>query len=577
MKKLRYILFYVVCLWCGITYATDETVLDLIHLKEDTLSQYPKDKRLLKEIGYLYMEQGDYQNSYAYGEKLYQLGAETGDEEFAKLYGHVLMGAARLSETNDRNMTSFRNLEQALVLAERYNKREALVSIHNSLGIYYLEQNFDIQKSTEHYFKALDYAKALGDRRRYAIILSNLSTTFLMEEDTDCPVYALEAYEEAVENDELVPRFYSAFVLAYYYMRTGDFLKAKKYIHDVEELIGKLGYADTASVDEYYANLYYAQGNLEGAIKMIEKAMTEDSSPGLAVYISRRLFYSDILSEAKQYRRAMDVLNDAQDFAEAHCLDLNKGDIYEKKMRLFEKTGHLDSALAYSQKYNAFTDSVQKRNRALSFEEARIQNGIYIRDKRIDLQRIQLLNYHNRIIIIVGILLLVVSITIIVIVFYYKKSKLYRAIVRQNQESKRREEALLATLRQQPALVPAQGTAAALSEDKADDLITRFTDLMLTQQLYTDPSVNINNVAERLDTNRTYLSKAINNQLGHSFTQVVNSYRVRHAIKLISDTEANLPLKVVSSDSGFSSLSTFYTTFQQETGMTPAKYRAQLE
>lgn len=100
---------------------------------------------------------------------------------------------------------------------------------------------------------------------------------------------------------------------------------------------------------------------------------------------------------------------------------------------------------------------------------------------------------------------------------------------------------------------------------------------MTEKKLFKDPSLTVGTVAEHLDSNRTYVSRAINESTGKSFTQIVNEYRIREAISLISDLEANMPLKQVCSEVGFNSISTFYSTFQAITGMTPARYRAQLK
>lgn len=123
---------------------------------------------------------------------------------------------------------------------------------------------------------------------------------------------------------------------------------------------------------------------------------------------------------------------------------------------------------------------------------------------------------------------------------------------------------------------PKTSGSAGLSEVKADDLMGRFTTLMTEEKLFKDPSLTVGAVAERLGSNRTYLSRAVNDSTGKSFTQLVNDYRIREAIALISDMEANMPLKQICSEVGFSSISTFYSTFQSITGMTPARYRAQV-
>lgn len=99
---------------------------------------------------------------------------------------------------------------------------------------------------------------------------------------------------------------------------------------------------------------------------------------------------------------------------------------------------------------------------------------------------------------------------------------------------------------------------------------------MMERKIFTDPGITINQVADMLGTNRTYLSKAINESTGKTFTQLVSEYRIHEAIALVSDLEQNLPLKVIATTVGFNSLSTFYSAFQSVTGMPPARYRAQL-
>ena len=80
-------------------------------------------------------------------------------------------------------------------------------------------------------------------------------------------------------------------------------------------------------------------------------------------------------------------------------------------------------------------------------------------------------------------------------------------------------------------------------------------------------------VSEMLDTNRTYLSQLINSRTGKSFTQYVNEFRTREAVKRLSNPEDTIPLKALSAELGFNSMTTFYSLFQAEVGMTPTQYR----
>ena len=64
-----------------------------------------------------------------------------------------------------------------------------------------------------------------------------------------------------------------------------------------------------------------------------------------------------------------------------------------------------------------------------------------------------------------------------------------------------------------------------------------------------------------------------NEQSKLSFTHYVNRFRIEEAIRLLSDPNNETPLKAISTELGFNSISTFYNLFQSSVGMTPSQYR----
>ncbi len=96
---------------------------------------------------------------------------------------------------------------------------------------------------------------------------------------------------------------------------------------------------------------------------------------------------------------------------------------------------------------------------------------------------------------------------------------------------------------------------------------------MREKRVYTDNMITKEKVSEMLGTNRTYLSQIINDQTGKTFTQYVNEFRTHEAVKRLSDPKENIPLKALSAELGFNSMTTFYNLFQAMTGMTPTQYR----
>ena len=112
-----------------------------------------------------------------------------------------------------------------------------------------------------------------------------------------------------------------------------------------------------------------------------------------------------------------------------------------------------------------------------------------------------------------------------------------------------------------------------LTDEKKHVLFQNLEHCMTDQGIYRDKLLTKEKVTDLLGTNRTYLSQVINEQTGQTFTQYVNRYRLDEAIRLLGDPQADITLKGIASDVGFSSMTTFYKVFQTNVGMSPKEYR----
>ena len=110
-----------------------------------------------------------------------------------------------------------------------------------------------------------------------------------------------------------------------------------------------------------------------------------------------------------------------------------------------------------------------------------------------------------------------------------------------------------------------------ISDRKATELMDKFKMLMEEHKPYLDPKANIDAIANTLGSNKTALSKMINDKFGMNFRQLLNSFRVREAIMLISKHK-NISLEDLRIKSGFNSTSTFNSSFSRFTGCTPGEY-----
>lgn len=91
------------------------------------------------------------------------------------------------------------------------------------------------------------------------------------------------------------------------------------------------------------------------------------------------------------------------------------------------------------------------------------------------------------------------------------------------------------------------------------------------QKLYLDPKLKLSDVARKVGTNRTYLSRFFNQENGKTFYDYVNNYRVKYAEQLLLST--NDPLLFIAEKAGFNSQSTFRRVFSAAYGCSPMEYR----
>jgi len=110
------------------------------------------------------------------------------------------------------------------------------------------------------------------------------------------------------------------------------------------------------------------------------------------------------------------------------------------------------------------------------------------------------------------------------------------------------------------------------SSEKDYGTCQKLSELVEGQKLYLQPGLKITDVASELGTNRSYLSEYINRKFGLSFCDYINTYRVRHAMDLISKRETG-DMTDIYLDSGFASEASFYRNFKKFAGTTPNAYR----
>ncbi|MBR6305161.1 MAG: helix-turn-helix transcriptional regulator [Bacteroidales bacterium] len=102
-------------------------------------------------------------------------------------------------------------------------------------------------------------------------------------------------------------------------------------------------------------------------------------------------------------------------------------------------------------------------------------------------------------------------------------------------------------------------------------LMEKIRAQMQAQQLFRSKGLTVADLAEAVGSNRTYVSACINQLAKQSFSDYVNSWRIRYA-RLLMEEKPPLSITEVADRSGFSDRVSFYRSFKKITGMSPSEW-----
>ena len=116
--------------------------------------------------------------------------------------------------------------------------------------------------------------------------------------------------------------------------------------------------------------------------------------------------------------------------------------------------------------------------------------------------------------------------------------------------------------------------SAGIVESRRDKhLLAEFNKVMAEDRLFLKPGLTLNEVADRMHTNKTYLSKMINGAFSLGFPEVLNSLRIDYAKQyMLANPDATQ--YQIASECGFLSASAFNSVFKKLTGITPKLWLA---
>lgn len=511
----------------------------------------------------------------SYAQKVYERGLAESNYEIltlglgSKAVGYFISG---------REDSALLIMREAIAIGEEHNCYRSLGSMYNNMSIFCVEYQQNFYGALVVLDKGLEVVERTGNMDTKGALLSNMAYVHYLRGDVSGLEYSTDCYELGLALKDDLVTYRGAFTSAYLYNLAGEHETALWYIREAEKVMTPRYYAMTYQIMGTVLNDMGDDRAKEYFDKVLTYNVTEDANRIAGAYLGYGKYYA----RRGEHTSAINMYKKGIELSEAYDRKVFLYQLYHGISDALHAIGNEGESLKYYKLYHQLSDSIFNVEKEWSINELRIQYDIgkkekLIRDKEVELLRQQKRN------LILWLGLVIVAIAFVTAWYMYRrKNRLYLEIVKQNQEAiksreKLREERAVEKAQKEETEKNGNGSGkyanSPMTDKKGIELYERVEEMMENDKIYADKDLSIDSLADKLGTNRSYLSRTINEQSGLNFNNYVNKYRLNAATEILSDVDNDVPLKVLADQLGFNSLSPFYKSFQKEIGISPSKYR----
>lgn len=454
---------------------------------------------------------------------------------------------------------------------------ELSAMLDNILGIYTMKFESDYSRALEYFLNGYGTIKDTDNYRNQIAFLGNIVSIFYTQSDPNGLAYAREAWTLANRHDmEDFSLCLAGVSMAQMLFVTGETDSSSYYIDKAEYYAKKdgikLAYSLIALID---ADINALHGNVTAADSLYTEAAkyfdyAEPGTIGLCY-----LHYGRFCEANGQTRKAMELYRKGAEISyQSKNVELRHRILYYIAL-LANEQGNTEEALEASLKYVMLNDELSYTRKTQDFNSLILKNRQMEYDNEIQAKELALLRADKKIYTSVFITVTVIISLLFVILLYLRRNRMYRLLsVQYNNFVQRINNE---NSHHQPSRTDGNRQQGNNAEDASDaELYSRIESLMKNEKFYSNKDISLKTLSDALETNRTYVSRAINKYANMNFYNYINMHRIMEAARQMSLPSFDTPLKVLADELGFSSVSAFYKAFSKETGCTAARYRKEI-
>ncbi len=464
-------------------------------------------------------------------------------------------------------------LRKALEISETNHNDSLTGKVYNCLGIYEAKVNANYYLAQQLFLRSLEYPDMNGS------VYSNLAQLARLQKDTTGMAYARECFQYGIDNNEPYYVYSGLISMTEFQIQMEDYSGAEATLQKARREADIQQYADRSRLDFLYAVIL---SHLNDTYKSNEILLSLHDSvqANYPIYLAELQFVI-----GKNFEKQGDLLasNEWLENAIQTGKDNSSSDyigmIYRQLSDNYHALGDDMSALKYMAKALDFQENASKSERERMIKERTMTDMMMKREKEIAVAKQKMQTNKIAMLSFAFISLCLLIIIIYVVRSLRKRNNLYRHIVSNNLALIKEKERFMTRIEELESLAECNDAKKSpnLKPSKSKSLFDSLQSLMLDKKLYRNPLLTREDIISTLETNSTYLTNCIKENADMNYSQYINSFRVADAIGILSDkNRLSTPIKDISEEVGFNSLTTFFKLFQQATGMSPAAYRKSL-
>jgi YesN/AraC family two-component response regulator len=115
---------------------------------------------------------------------------------------------------------------------------------------------------------------------------------------------------------------------------------------------------------------------------------------------------------------------------------------------------------------------------------------------------------------------------------------------------------------------------SSLTEKSKQEILGNIILELETRHYFSDNLASLSELAKKIGESSHHVSQVINEKLNQSFFELLASYRIEEAKRILSDNKKyNLTIEEISEMVGYNSKTAFNNAFKKLTGKTPSEFR----